>query len=98
MSTDTTEKGLEAHIAHYLVSENGYLLRENSAYDNVSCIDTGMLFQFLEATQPKAIAKLKTYHKDLYKRYSDNKEFKEDFSAMMFGMVKEIFNRGINAK
>jgi type I restriction enzyme R subunit len=33
---------------------------------------------------------------DLYKLYSDNKEFKEDFSAMMFGMVKEIFNRGIN--
>jgi type I restriction enzyme R subunit len=33
---------------------------------------------------------------DLYKLYSDNKEFKEDFSAMMFGMVKEIFNRGLN--
>lgn len=33
---------------------------------------------------------------DLYKLYSDNKEFKEDFSAMMFGMVKEIFNRGFN--
>jgi type I restriction enzyme R subunit len=33
---------------------------------------------------------------DLYKLYSDNKEFKEDFSAMMFGMVKEIFNRGLD--
>lgn len=32
---------------------------------------------------------------DLYKLYSDNKEFKEDFSSMMFGMVKEIFNRGL---
>jgi type I restriction enzyme R subunit len=32
---------------------------------------------------------------DLYKLYSDNREFKEDFSAMMFGMVKEIFNRGL---
>jgi type I restriction enzyme R subunit len=32
----------------------------------------------------------------LYKLYSDNKEFKEDFSAMMFGVVKEIINRGIN--
>ena len=32
---------------------------------------------------------------DLYKLYSDNKEFKEDFSAMMFGMVKEIFNKGL---
>jgi type I restriction enzyme R subunit len=35
---------------------------------------------------------------DLYKLYSDNKEFKEDFSAMMFSMVKEIFNRGISAR
>jgi type I restriction enzyme R subunit len=29
---------------------------------------------------------------DLYKMYSDNKEFREDFSAMMFGVVKEILN------
>ena len=29
---------------------------------------------------------------DLYKLYSDNKEFKEDFSAMMFGVVKKILN------
>jgi type I restriction enzyme R subunit len=35
---------------------------------------------------------------DLYKLYSDNKEFREDFSAMMFGMVKDIFNRGIHTK
>jgi type I restriction enzyme R subunit len=35
---------------------------------------------------------------DLYKLYSDNKEFKEDFSAMMFGVVKDLINRGINAQ
>ena len=35
---------------------------------------------------------------DLYKLYSDNNEFKEDFSAMMFGVVKELINRGINAQ
>jgi type I restriction enzyme R subunit len=33
---------------------------------------------------------------DLYKLYSDNKEFKEDFSAMMFGVVKEIISRGLS--
>lgn len=27
---------------------------------------------------------------DLYKLYSDNPEFKEDFSAMMFNVVKQI--------
>lgn len=67
-STDTTEKGLEAHISQYLVEENSYLLRENKVYDNVSCIDSELLFQFLEATQPKAVAKLKVYHKDLYEQ------------------------------
>lgn len=66
--TDTTEKGLEAHIAQYLVEENNYLLRENKVYDNVSCIDSELLFQFLEATQPKSVAKIKTYHKDLYEQ------------------------------
>jgi len=66
--TDTTEKGLEAHISQYLVDENNFLLRENKVYDNISCIDNELLFQFLEATQPKAIAKLKTYHQDLYKQ------------------------------
>jgi len=34
---------------------------------------------------------------DLYKLYSDNKEFKEDFSAMMFGVVKEILKTGLSA-
>lgn len=66
--TDTTEKGLEAHIAQYLVEHNKYVLRENKAYDNVSCLDSELLFQFLEETQPKAIAKLKAHHKDLYKQ------------------------------
>jgi type I restriction enzyme R subunit len=32
---------------------------------------------------------------DLYKLYSDNKEFKEDFSAMMFGVVKELISNGM---
>ncbi|MGB4774928.1 MAG: type I restriction endonuclease [Daejeonella sp.] len=68
MTTDTTEKGLEAHISQYLVEQNKYLLRENKVYDSVSCIDSELLFQFLEATQPKAVAKIKTYHKDLYEQ------------------------------
>jgi type I restriction enzyme R subunit len=35
---------------------------------------------------------------DLYKLYSDNKEFKEDFSAMMFNVVKELISKGMNAQ
>jgi type I restriction enzyme R subunit len=66
--TDTTEKGLEAHISQYLVDVHQYLLRENKAYNNVTCLDADILFQFLQATQPKAVAKLKQYHKDLYEQ------------------------------
>ena len=33
---------------------------------------------------------------DFYKLITDNKEAKEDFNAMLFGMVKEIFNLGMN--
>lgn len=66
--TDTTEKGLEDHIAQYLVTENKYILRPNKSYNNVSCIDSELLFQFFEATQPRAVAKLKTYHKELYEQ------------------------------
>ncbi|MGJ1528080.1 type I restriction endonuclease subunit R [Sphingobacterium spiritivorum] len=66
--TDTTEKGLEAHISQFLVSDNGYVLRRNTLYDNVACLDKELLFQFLETTQPKAVAKLKAYHKELYEQ------------------------------
>jgi len=68
MSTDTTEKGLEAHISEYLTGSNSYISRPNTAYDKAACLDTGLLFPFLEATQPKEVAKLKAYHKDLYEQ------------------------------
>lgn len=68
MATDTTEKGLEAHITQYLVNDNKYLLRENKVYSNTSSIDSELFFQFLETTQPQAVAKLKTFHKDLYEQ------------------------------
>jgi len=67
-TTNTKESGLEKHITDYLVSVNGYVLRTSGYYDNVNCIDTDLLFQFLEKTQAKAIEKLKRYHKDLYKQ------------------------------
>ena len=92
MSTDTTEKGLEAHISQYLVDENKYLLRENKAYNNITCLDSALLFQFLETTQPKAVAKLKTYHKDLYeqkiiKRLNDQIQAKGIIEVLRKGIV-----------
>ncbi len=68
MSTNTKESGLEQHITDYLVAANGYVLRTSQDYDSVNCVDADSLFQFLEATQPKAVEKLKRYHKDLYQQ------------------------------
>ncbi len=68
MTTDTTEKGLETHIVNYLANENKYIVRTNAAYDHVACLDKELLFRFLEATQPKAVAKLKAFHKHLYEQ------------------------------
>ncbi|AFL83008.1 helicase, type I site-specific restriction-modification system restriction subunit [Belliella baltica DSM 15883] len=91
MTTDTTEKGLETHIAQYLVNDNGYLLRENTAYDNVACLDSALLFEFLEATQPKSVAKLKTYHKDLY----EQKIIKRLNDQIQAKGVIEVLRKGI---
>lgn len=90
--TDTTEKGLEAFIAQYLVDENQYILRENKSYDNVNCIDKEMFFQFLEKTQPKAVAKLKQFHKELYqqkiiKRFNDQVQAKGIIEVLRKGIT-----------
>lgn len=90
--TDTTEKGLEAHISQYLVDTHTYILRENSSYDKVACVDKEMLFAFLDATQPKAVAKLKAYHKDLYeskilKRLNDQIQAKGIIDVLRKGIT-----------
>ena len=89
--TDLTEGGFESHIATYLVEENKYLLRDNKAYNNVACLDTALLFQFLESTQPKAVAKLKTYHKDLY----ETKIIKRLNDQIQSKGVIEVLRKGI---
>lgn len=99
--TDTTEKGLEAHISQHLVDENKYLLRENKVYDNVSCLDNELLFQFLEATQPKAVAKLKAFHKDLYeqkiiKRLNDQIQAKGVIEVLRKGITDGFTDTKLN--
>lgn len=70
MGTDTSEKGLEAFITNFLIDKekgNDYVLRQNTSYDKVNCIDEELLFEFLEATQEKAIEKLKKIHGTNYR-------------------------------
>ncbi len=91
MGTDTTEKGLEAHISNYLVEGNGYVLRDRSAYHARECVDRELLFRFLEDTQPIEVAKLKAYHKELYevkilKRLNDQIKAKGVIEVMRKGI------------
>jgi type I restriction enzyme, R subunit len=50
-----------------------------------------------DSVAQKELLKHVTTNFDFYKLITDNKEAKEDFNAMMFGMVKEIFNRAARA-
>lgn len=96
-STNTKENGFEKHIVDHLVNANGYVLRTSQDYDNVNCVDRKLLFQFLEATQPKAVEKLKRYHKDLYqqkilKRIND--EIKQKSDGTQKGII-EVLRKGV---
>ncbi|MGB1207224.1 MAG: type I restriction endonuclease subunit R [Chitinophagales bacterium] len=89
--TNTKENGFEKHIADYLVENNKYVLRKNDDYDKINCIDSDLLFQFLEATQPKALAKIKRYHKDLFKK----KIIKRLNDQIKLKGVIEVLRKGI---
>jgi len=51
MTTDTTEKGLEAHITQHLCLVNAFEERHFSQYNRADCVDEELLFNFLQATQ-----------------------------------------------
>ncbi len=56
-----SEMAFEEHIETVLL-ESGYRKREPKNYDAESCLDEGMLFEFLFATQPKEWEKLRQQH------------------------------------
>jgi type I restriction enzyme R subunit len=81
MLTDTTEKGLEAHITHHLCLVNGFEERHFDHYNRSECVDEELLFKFLEDTQPKEVAKLQTVHGTNYKQrilYLINRKIKDE--------------------
>ena len=57
MTTDTTEKGLEAIITNALI-DRGWLPGTNEDYQRNHCVDLNQLKEFLEATQPNTAASL----------------------------------------
>jgi len=60
------EKGFEEYIEEHLL-RNGYVKGSPDDYNKEYALDTKILFEFLEDTQPKKMDKLRQIHKDQYK-------------------------------
>ena len=67
MATNLREEGFEELFTNYLVETNGYELYRADGYDASKCVDLGVLFEFLEATQPVEVAKLRSNYGDRYR-------------------------------
>ena len=66
--TDKTEKGFETLIVNWLVEQNGYEQGANDDYNKEYTVDETRLFQFLNDTQPREMAKLAANNSDQKKR------------------------------
>ena len=65
MNDILSEKQYQREIIDYLVNDNGYIERKDSDFDRYFAVDRGMLFEFLEKSQPDIMAELrKVYKKD----------------------------------
>ncbi|MFA7446106.1 MAG: type I restriction endonuclease [Flavobacteriaceae bacterium] len=79
--SDTSEKGLEALITQHLCLVNGFEERHFDQYNRTECVDEELLFQFLEETQTKEIAKLKLSHGTNFRQrilYLVNRKIKDE--------------------
>jgi type I restriction enzyme R subunit len=65
-TTDTSEKGLEIIIENYLVNTNGFDKSESKNYDRDLCINTKILFEFIQQTQPTSYDKIVQRGKDKF--------------------------------
>lgn len=91
MKTDTTEKGLEAHITQHLCLVNAFEERHFNNYNRTECIDEELLFNFLQNTQEKEVKKLQAIHGSNYKSkvlYRLNNQIK------LIGII-EVLRKGI---
>ena len=78
MVSQTNEAALETHI-EYALAKDGYCIGSPADFDREFAIDGKLFWQFLEATQPKELAKLKdrpNWQRLLLERL--NKKIKKD--------------------
>lgn len=79
---ELSEKGFEEYVEECLL-KGGYVKGSPTDYDKEYAIDTKMLFDFLEDTQPKKIQKFKEAYKDQYK------------AKILYRLNQELANRGM---
>lgn len=58
-----SEKEYQAFFLERLEQDNGYVIRKASKFDRLFAVDREMLFQFLNTTQPDAMAALRKIYK-----------------------------------
>lgn len=58
MNDILTEKQYQHEIMDYLQSQNGYRIRKATDFDRLFALDRGMLFEFLNQSQPDVMAEL----------------------------------------
>lgn len=100
MSTDTSEKGLEALITQHLCLVNGFEERHFSHYNRSDCADEGLLFKFLEETQPREVARLKQSHGSNFRQrilYLINRKIKDEtvVNEKCLGGIINLLRTGI---
>ena len=79
---ELSEKGFEEYIEEYLL-KSGYVKGNPNDYNKEFALDTKILFDFLEDTQPKKMDKLREIYKDQY-------QFK-----VLSRLNRELNNRGM---
>ena len=79
---ELTEKGFEEYVEEYLL-DSGYIKGNPDDYNKEFALDTKLLFDFLEDTQPKKMERLKEIYKDQY-------QFK-----VLSRLNRELNNRGM---
>ena len=63
MNDIMSEKQFQRYVIEHLVEDNQYVERKNSDFDRLFALDRGMLFKFLEDTQPDTMAALRKIYK-----------------------------------
>lgn len=64
MNKILSEKEYQKFILDILEEQNGYRIRKNVKYDRLFAMDKEMLFEFLNASQPKEMEALKKIYRD----------------------------------